>query len=69
MSAAASASLESSTRDILVAWERTREQWRDAKAAQFGHQFIEPLPDLAFQARDAMNHLEALLRKIKHDCE
>lgn len=69
MSAAASANLESATRDLLLAWERSREQWRDAKAQQFGHSFIEPLPELAIQARDAIGHLDGLLRKIKHDCE
>ncbi len=69
MSTAAAANLESSTRDLLVAWERAREQWRDAKSQQFGHTFVEPLPDLASQARDAMTHLESLLRKIKNDCE
>jgi hypothetical protein len=69
MSAAASATLESSTRDILVAWERATEQWRDGKSQQFGTTYIEPLPDLATQARDAMMHLESLIRKIKNDCE
>ena len=69
MSAAASANLESATRDLLLAWQRSRDQWRDAQALHFAHTFIDPLPDLAFQARDAFGHLDSLLRKIKHDCE
>jgi hypothetical protein len=68
MSAAAT-NHESCTRDLLVAWERAREQWRDAKSQQFGHTFVEPLPELVSQARDAMGHMEILLRKIKNDCE
>ena len=68
MSAAAT-NLETCTRDLLIAWERSREQWRDAKSQQFGHTFVEPLPDLVSQARDAMGHMEILLRKIKNDCE
>jgi hypothetical protein len=68
MSAAAT-NLESCTRDLLVAWDRAREQWRDAKSQQFGHTFVEPLPELVSQARDAMGHMEILLRKIKNDCE
>lgn len=69
MSAAATANLEAATRDMLLAWERAREQWRDAKSQQFGHTYIEALPELSVQARDAMTHMESLLRKIKHDCE
>lgn len=69
MSAAASSNLETSTRDLLIAWDRANEQWRDAKSQQFLHTFIEPVPDLVLQAREAMGQLEAILRKIKHDCE
>ena len=69
MSAAASANLETATRDILLAWERACETWRDAKSQQFGRTFVEPLPELAVQGRDAMAHLESLLKKIKYDCD
>ncbi len=69
MSAAASSQIETSTRDLLAAWERARDQWHDSKSQHFGQTFIQPLPDLAGNAREAMGHLEALLRKIKHDCE
>lgn len=69
MSVAASANLESATRDLMLAWNRAQEQWRDAKSQQFHHQFIEPLPDQANHARNAMGQLEAVLRKIKNDCD
>ena len=69
MSFASSSNLETSTRDLMLAWERAQEQWRDAKSQQFGRTFIQPLPELVVQARDAMAHLETLLRKIKNDCE
>ena len=52
MSNAASANLESSTRDLLTAWAHAREQWRDGKSQQFGNTFIEPLPEIvAWHAR------------------
>ncbi len=69
MSTASSSNLETCTRDILLAWERAQEQWRDVKCQQFGQTFIQPLPERVVQARDAMGHLEALLKKITHDCE
>ena len=69
MSVASSSNLETSTRDLLLAWERARETWRDVKSQQFGRTFIQPVPDLVVQARDAMAHLESLLKKIQYDCE
>lgn len=69
MSVASSSNLETSTRDLMLAWERAQDQWRDAKSQQFGQTHIQPIPDLVVQARDAMGQLESLLRKIKHDCE
>ena len=69
MSNAASAKLEVSIRDLLVAWAHSREQWRDGKSQQFGHTFIEPLPEVVAQGREAMNQLDSILRKIKNDCE
>ena len=69
MSTASSSNLETNTRDMMLAWERAQEQCRDAKSQQFGHTFIQPLPDLVVQARDAMAHLESLLKKVTHDCE
>ena len=69
MSVASCSNLETSTRDLMLAWERAQEQWRDAKSQQFGQTFIQPLPERVVQARDAMAHLETLLKKIKNDCE
>ena len=69
MSVASSSNLETSTRDLLLAWERAQEQWRDAKSQQFGQAHILPIPELVISARDAMAHLEILLKKIQHDCE
>ena len=69
MSVASSSNLETSTRDLLLAWERAQEQWRDGKSREFGHTYIQPIPDLVVQARDVMGQLESLLKKIKHDCE
>ncbi len=69
MSAAANANMQTATRDLLIAWERALEQWRDQKSVQFGQNFISPLPDLAVQSRQSMEQMESLLKKIKNDCE
>ncbi len=69
MSIGSASNLETATRDLLTAWARTEESWRDQQSRHFGKTYIEPLPELVTQARDALSHLEAILRKIKNDCE
>ena len=69
MSVASSSNLETSTRDLMVAWERAQEQWRDSKSQQFGQTYLTPLSDHVAQAREAMGQLANLLKKIQHDCE
>lgn len=69
MSTASSANLETATRDLTVAWSRAQESWRDQQSRHFEKTHLEPLPEMATQARDALSNLEAILRKIKHDCE
>lgn len=69
MSAAAIAHIDAATREILVAWDRSADQWRDSQSQYFQKTWIEPVPEVAVQAREAMTQLEILLRKIKNDCE
>lgn len=61
-------SLETATRDLLAAWARARETWRDQQSRYFEKIHLDPLAGLTAQARDAQEHLETILRKIKHDC-
>lgn len=63
-----SSTLETATRDLLMAWARAQETWRDQQSRYFKQNHLEPLPALTAQARDAQEHLETIIRKIKHDC-
>lgn len=69
MSTTSSANLETATRDLTAAWARAQESWRDQQSRHFEKTHLEPLPELAAQAREALSNLEAILRKIKNDCE
>ena len=42
--------LEALTRELLRAWEETKTDWRDQKAAEFEHAYLEELA-----ARDRQN--------------
>jgi hypothetical protein len=61
--------LEESTKRLQADWNQTRSTWTDAKATEFHKTYLEPLPALVAQAGIAMEELNALLSKIRHDCE
>ncbi len=61
--------LDEATRKLQVEWERTRATWTDAKSVEFHDRYLEPLPALVAQAGAAMEELNLLLNKVKHDCE
>jgi hypothetical protein len=70
MSTQGSASqLESAWRDLTAAWQHTTDDWRDVKAQEFEKRFLEKMPGLLIGARQAIEEIDVLLRKMRHDCE
>ncbi len=65
----AASHLEAAWRDLAAAWQSTTDDWRDAKSAEFEARFLEHLPGLIASARQAMEDIDVLLRKMHHDCE
>ena len=63
------AQLEAAWRDLAAAWQHTREDWRDVKAQEFETRFLEKLPGLLGGAKQAIEEIDVLLRKMRHDCE
>ena len=61
--------LEQATKQLQADWNQTRSTWTDAKALEFHRTYLEPLPALVAQAGAAVEELNALLSKIRHDCE
>lgn len=57
------------TKELLVNWTQTREHWRDAKAAEFEHRYLEELATSVDAAVLAIDKLDALVKKIRSDCE
>jgi hypothetical protein len=64
-----SAQLEAAWRDLAVAWQQARDDWRDVKSQEFESRFIEKLPALIGGAKQAVEEIETLLRKMRHECE
>ena len=63
------AQLEAAWRDLAAAWQRTTDDWRDVKAQEFERRFLEKLPGLLAGAKQAVEDIDVLLRKMRHDCE
>jgi hypothetical protein len=64
-----SALLDEAAKKLQVEWQQTRAQWTDAKSLEFQNRYLEPLPSLVAQAGVAVEELNALLSKVRHDCE
>jgi len=61
--------LEALTRELLRAWEETKTDWRDQKAAEFEHAYLEELAAQIDKTTGVIEKLDHLLAKVKDDCE
>ena len=69
MSKVNSSNLESAARDLMVAWDDVRSWWRDQKSQEFERHYLEKIPGQITVARQAMEEIDAILRKVRNDCE
>lgn len=69
MSNESNATLLQAIKDLNQSWERTKDSWRDVKAAEFEHHYLERLPNLAARTSTAMDEISVLIRKVQNDCE
>lgn len=63
------ARLASLTKEISIQWDQTKDHWKDAKAADFEHKYMQELIVSADAAMEVIDQLEKLINKIKTDCE
>jgi hypothetical protein len=61
--------LEEATKRLHSDWQQTRATWTDAKSLEFQKHYLDPLPNLVAQAGAAVDELNVLLSKVRHDCE
>ena len=64
-----SSQLEAAWRDLAAAWQYVQDDWRDTRAKEFEARYLERLPNLIMNARRAIEDIDTLLRKMRHDCE
>ena len=70
MSARASAThLIQAMKELSLEWEQTKSYWRDVKSQEFEAKYLAELPMDIGSAVGAIEEIEAVLRKIRKDCE
>jgi len=61
--------LNDSTRRLMAGWARTKESWRDAKAAEFEKIYLEDILERVNMAIQAIEKLDRLIVRIHQDCD
>ncbi len=63
------ANLSQAAQDLMVEWDQTKAWWRDLKSIQFENDYLAVLPDHLSRASNVIGELDALIRKVRSDCE
>ena len=63
------ANLILAVKELSLEWQQTKSSWRDIKSQEFERTYLEEIPDHANRATFVMAELDALLRKVRSDCE
>jgi hypothetical protein len=57
------------TKELLNRWQETRQDWKDQRSQEFGHQYMEQLMLQSEKAIAVCEKLDKILTKIRTDCE
>jgi hypothetical protein len=57
------------TKELWTQWQETRQYWRDAKAEEFQHKYLDELFSSVDKTVGVIEQLDKLMTKIRNDCE
>jgi hypothetical protein len=57
------------TRELSLRWADTKTHWRDARSGEFENRYMLELIANVDRAVIIVDKLEALLKKVREDCE
>ena len=66
---ASAANLIQALKELTLEWDRTKNFWQDSKRQEFERTYVEVLPDHVMRATTVIQDVDALLRKVRSDCE
>ena len=56
-------------KELLLDWDQTKASWHDVKSREFEERFLSELPHHLGRSADVIAEIDALLRKVRSDCE
>lgn len=65
----AASRLAALTKELSLAWQQTRETWKDQKAQEFEQKYLRDLWGNVEKTLVVMEQLEKVIAKIRKDCE
>ncbi len=57
------------TRELLKNWQHTQTVWKDSRATEFGEKYLTELFSSVETTHIAIDQLDAIISKIRKDCE
>ncbi len=57
------------TRELWLQWQRTRDDWADAKSQEFERKYLQELTAGVDKTVAVIEQLDKLMARIKQDCE
>lgn len=66
---ASGSNLAQAVKDLTIEWQELKHRWNDVKSREFEEKYLEPLPSHVTRAMTVIEELDALLRKVRNDCE
>ena len=57
------------TKELWLQWQRTRDDWDDAKSQEFEHKYLQELNASVDKSVTVIEQLDKLITKFKKDCE
>lgn len=61
--------LTQAAKELSAEWQRTKESWHDVKSREFEETYLAELPLAMQRAVTVIEEIDALLRKVKAECE
>ena len=55
-------------RDLMIAWRRTNERWRDPVAQAFEKRRLEPIESRIRSTVGAMEKIESMIAQARREC-
>jgi len=57
------------TKELWLQWQRTRDDWQDAKSIEFEHKYLQELMSSVDKTVSVIDQVDKLMNKIRQDCE